>query len=479
MERHFGYTPFELDLKDLQQGGALELVLRVDNRTDYDCLPGGKIVEWVQYGGLLQPVTLRSTAQTRISDLFVQALPQDQGARIRCRLTLANRGPAEQVLVSVSALGESKEVRLVLPAKAETVAELVLEPQKAQAWDLDHPILHYLQAKLEVRGKAVDQVSERFGIRSVTASKTRLLLNGKPILVKGVCRYDEFEGYGPCAPKEIIRKDLLAIKKAGANLIRTHYPYPPVHLDLMDEIGLLLIEEAPLNWWRPGWRRPPKEHDHDKVIPLALEALEAMIRRDKNHACVAAWSMVNESGTDDAMGVKAVRRLIAKAKALDPERLVTFAAPGTLKGHLAYQQCDFLGLNDYKGLFQGQEVHHLAGMRALVYQATLKDLRQEAARFPGKPLVLTEFGAHGLKGIHGDLRYSEDFQAEVLRLTWKAIQDSGAGGGIVWAWADYHHQRDFVGGTKYSAPFGPFGLVTVDRKPKKALAVMQGLWKRK
>jgi beta-glucuronidase len=472
-----GYTPFDVELGKLRPGRKpLEVVLRVDNRTDYDCLPGGKIVEWVQYGGILQPVTLHSAAPARIADLKVVAVPKGKGAHILCKLTVVNEGPAQKGLASVQVLGLRQERLLSLPAQGRTETEFVLEPRAAAAWDLDHPVLHHLQAGLKADGVAVDRVSERFGIRSITASKTKLLLNGKPILVKGVCRYDEFEGYGPCAPREVIRKDLLAIKKAGANFVRTHYPYPPVHLELMDEIGLLCMEEVPLNWWRPGWRRPPKEHDHDKVIPLAVQALEAMVRRDKNHPCVVIWSMANESGTDDAMGVTAMRRLIKRARELDTSRLVTFVAPGTLKGHLAFRECDVLGLNDYKGLFQGREISRMEDMKRLVYEPTRKDLQVEARRFPGKPILLTEFGAHGMKGIRGPFRYSEDFQREVLRSNWKAVEASGSAGGIVWVWADYHHQRDFVGGTKYSAPFGPFGLVTVDRKPKKALEAMAKLW---
>ena len=97
-----------------------------------------------------------------------------------------------------------------------------------------------------------------------------------------------------------------------------------------------------------------------------------------------------------------------------------------------------------------------------------------------KPVVVTEFGTHGIAGLHGDARFSEDYQAAYIAAVWQAITAvPGMVGGVLWCWADYYHRRGFFGtgkGAMLQSPYGPYGVVTVDRKPKRGLAALTRLY---
>src|SRR4030095_7546608 len=145
---------------------------------------------------------------------------------------------------------------------------------------------------------------------------------GQPIHIRGYNRYDEVHGLGTTVSDQVIRADLKRIKQSGANLIRVHYPQSPAHLRIMDELGLLLMEEIPLNWWRAPWHGPPAQlASSPALLDRAEQALQQMVRRDRRHPCLVIWSMCNESQTSDELGIVAMRRLLGKARELDPTRL--------------------------------------------------------------------------------------------------------------------------------------------------------------
>jgi hypothetical protein len=115
-------------------------------------------------------------------------------------------------------------------------------------------------------------------------------------------------------------------------------------------------------------------------------------------------------------------------------------------------------------------------MEARVHLPTRDALSEIATLYPEKPILLSEFGTIGLPGSGGDSRFSEDYQAAYVASVWQAVRDQpDLCGGVVWSWADYRHRRGFT--NDYPAFFGPFGLVTLDRRPKKALATLRALWR--
>jgi beta-glucuronidase len=464
-----GWMPFEFNIGGkLKPGQRNHLVLRVDNRPRPEWLPGATRIEWVQYGGILGPVELETSAPSYISDVKIVA----NSPEVEC--TVEVRSAAEKELtLRVAAGGASASAKVRAEPGRAAVVSVLLQLDGARQWSPESPQLYLLTAELLDQGAVVDRVQERFGIRKIEVSGRRILLNGKPLMLRGVNRYDEYAPYGPNPPRKLVVEDLKAMKRAGVNAVRVHYPQSPELISLYDEMGFLMIEELPINWWnlRP-WGKDKPEND---ILKVALEGLERMIRRDKNHPSIVIWSMANESPTDTETGIRTMRALMQRTRELDPARLVTFvASESDLSRHKAFAEADLVATNLYAGTLGGKIARRLSEIEELVYAPSVKYLQRALEQYPDKPVVVTEFGTRGIRGVRGDAEYSEDFQAACMRATWRAIQAvEGISGGVLWCWADYYHRRDFI---QY-APFGPYGVVTVDRKPKVSLTALEEMFK--
>lgn len=485
-----GYLPFEFDVTGrLRTDAPNVLVLRVDNRYFLPRLPGGMKVEWVQYGGILQPVELLTLPPVYLSELAIETCPVNAGAEVICTLEIVNQGETafegELAVAITPATDETKTLAMThapvaCDAAARQTVRLVVRMEQAERWSPQSPTLYVAKAALQRDGHTADGISERFGVRTIEVRGRQVLLNGQPLRIQGVCRYDEYEGYGPTVPVEVLRRELRLLKQVGVNLIRMHYPQDPALLNLADEMGIMVLGEVPLNWWVQEFvGGAPSEHDA-AIIDAAEQVLEGLIRRDRNHPCIVIWSMANECGTDLEVGIAAMRRLMRRARELDRTRLVTFVATGDLGKHRAFEEADLVCVNRYPGELTREpesKAYHIADLPARVREEMTRQLRYVQSCFPDKPVLVTEFGSRSIPGMRGDAPYTEDRHAAYLEAAWQGILDTPEiVGGVVWSWADYYHQRDFVGHTS-PMPFGPFGVVTVDRRPKQplyALARMYG-----
>jgi beta-glucuronidase len=200
-----------------------------------------------------------------------------------------------------------------------------------------------------------------------------------------------------------------------------------------------------------------------------------MVRRDANHPALVVWSMANECQTADELGIRAMERLLRRAKALDPTRLSTYVSNRRQEQNRAFALADLVAVNLYYGMFDEPVAANLGEIEEHVYAPTRRRLAELAAFFADKPIVLTEFGTIGIPGSGGDMRFSEDYQAAFLSAVWRAVEAvPEVSGGVVWAWADYRHRRGFT--NDFPTYFGPFGIVTLDRHPKKAHAALRALW---
>jgi beta-glucuronidase len=475
IEHANGYLPFELAASPyLHNDKPNTLVVRVDNAPRDEWLPGSRTIEWVQYGGILQPVRLETTSPVYISDLAIMARPDGTGAQVRCTVEVSNESATDfNGQVGVDILDQQARVAIKCATSGRVTATLKLTLPQVQRWSPNSPTLYIANAVLISGGQFVDLTMDRFGVRTIEVRGRRVLLNGQQIRIQGVSRYDEYAPYGPTVPEEKLREELTLIKQTGVNLIRTHYPHDTTVLRQMDEIGLLLMEEVPLNWWGLDWWGPPPDNA-GPVIDAAEQALQDMVRRDRNHPCLVIWSMCNECATDKPVGEAAMRRLMGRVRQLDPARLVTFVVAGDVRPHHAFDAADLVCTNLYFGLFAGDMAHHIAGMPALVTQPAREHLSAVKDAYGEKPLLVTEFGTHSIQGLLGDVRFSEDYQAAYIQAAWDAFTSvPEVAGGVLWCWADYHHRRGFVGsggGAMYQAPYGPYGVVTVDRARKRSLA---------
>jgi beta-galactosidase/beta-glucuronidase len=468
-----GYLPFAFDITGKLKDTANLLVLRVDNRPRIDWLPAAKQIEWVQYGGILQPVRVETMDPVFVSDLEIRAVPKGVGASVSCTVEIVAREDAGDLTLRLTVRGDERSpVTLSIAPRAGTTSRhaLTMTLEKAATWSPDSPAMHMLDAMIERRGTVIDRTSSSFGVRTITARGRQLLLNGKPLQIKGVNRYDEFGRFGPNPPRQLVEDELRLIKKTGINLIRSHYPQAPEFLDLCDRLGILFLEELPINWWGIDWFGKEGLVQDESLLDRALPMLETMIRRDKNHPCVIIWSMANESKTDNAVGIKVMRSLIRRTKERDPTRLVTFVtAPSSVREHRAYEDADLVATNMYYGSLGAPAAEHVRQLEERTRKASEEHLRRQLNAFPDKPMLITEFGAVGIPGMHGDVSSTEDFQAAYITEAWRAIAAvPEVSGGVVWSWADYYHRRHF----QSNGAFGAFGVVTIDRQPKAALQAL-------
>ncbi|MEK7405613.1 MAG: glycoside hydrolase family 2 TIM barrel-domain containing protein [Acidobacteriota bacterium] len=478
-ENDIGYMPFEFDVTGkLRSDGANHLVLLVDNKARLSWLPGAKQIEWIQYGGILEPVTLESSAKTYISHLAINAVPEGQGASIACAVEITSSETAgRDVVLRVGVAGRPQSAKSVKlrAAPGKTVETVALTLPQANPWSPETPSLYRLTAALD-SGGTIDTVSSRFGVRKIETRGREILLNGRRFRARGVNRYDEYGKYGPAPPRELLIADLRRMKDAGVNFVRVHYPQSPEILSLYDEMGFVMSEEVVLNWWGNNFSGKGEEVQSEDILrQQAMPLLERMIRRDRNHPCVIIWSMCNESQTSNEVGISVMRKLLRRAKELDPTRLATFViSPQEAKAHRAYEDADLLAVNVYHGQFGPNTASHIGQFEELVTRPSEAYIRRQLDAFPGKPVLITEFGTRGVPGLRGDAPYTEDFQAAFIKAVWKAITNcEEASGGVLWSWADYYHRRELI---QY-AVFGPYGVVTVDRRPKaalKSLAAMYG-----
>ena len=474
-----GYLPFEFDVTGkLSTNSTNVLVLRVDNRSRLQWLPAARNIEWVQYGGILQPVVLETTAKTHISDLTIDAVPQGVGASVECMVEVSSRETTHQELtlrVRVEGAGGVGKITTVrLPPGEVSVHKISLTLEHAHRWSPQNPSLYTLRAALEMRSKVVDERVARFGVRKIEARGRQILLNGEPIRLQGVNRYDEYARYGPNAPQQLVIQDLRRMKSAGVNIVRVHYPQSPELLALYDKLGFLMMEELTINWWGQGFSGTGEEVQREDILTNAIPFLERMIQRDKNHPCVVIWSMCNESKTDNEIGIAVMRKLIRRTKELDRTRLVTFVINNQeTQGHRAFEEADLVAFNIYVGGYKGKAAQHTAEVKELIGPAAEEHIRRQLSYWPDKPMIVAEFGTPGVPGVHGDVSYTEEYQAALIEEVGKAIQRSPElAGGILWSWADYYHRRNYI---KYAA-FGPYGVVTVDRRPKAALKTLVELY---
>jgi hypothetical protein len=197
---------------------------------------------------------------------------------------------------------ESSSVELA--ANAERKETLSLAVKKPEFWSLDRPYLYKVRTSLWQNGKCVDQSLVSTGIRVMKFDPDKgFSLNGVNMKMKGVCLHHDAGVLGSAVPREVWKERLLALKEIGCNAIRTsHNPQAPEFYDLCDELGLLVLDEAFDEWefpkrkWLTGWNvgTPGFEGSNDFFEEWSSRDVADMVRRDRNHPSIFAWSIGNE-----------------------------------------------------------------------------------------------------------------------------------------------------------------------------------------
>jgi beta-glucuronidase len=384
-----GFTPFNFEVTDLVRGRDNFLVVKVDNKRRRDAVPTLN-TDWWNYGGLTRPVALVEVPDTFVRDYFVQ-LKKGSLEEVAGWVRLDGGAAANQT-VTVE-IPEAK-VKRTFKADADGLARVSFRA-RLELWSPESPKLYRV-----VVSSGGDSVEERVGFRSVETFGTDIILNGRPVFLRGISVHEESPLRGGRAVNDADARMLLAwAKELGCNFVRlAHYPHNEQMTRVADEVGLLVWSEVPI-YWKILW-------DDPGTYANAKAQLGEMIARDRNRASVVLWSVANETPVSGPRN-RFLRGLVEHARALDPTRLLTaanerrYSDPGTLSvDDPLGEHLDVLGCNEYVGWYDGPPEK----ADRLTWKVT-----------PDKPLVISEFGGGALYGKHGDRgqRWTEEYQRDV------------------------------------------------------------------
>jgi hypothetical protein len=332
-EHASGLTPVEWDVTDLVSPGNEALVavrlLRKHRFVKMD-MPRHAC----EFAGLAQSACFHATDLCQIADHYlVSSLdPSCTKGRVEGTVSLANHATrqAEGRLQSVLTDASGKQVAArtaavkLAPGERRDVP-VSLSARKPKLWNDEYPNLYTVALKLVVRGRAEQVVCYRTGFRRLDFVNDRPLLNGNPVKFRGVNHLTYHPDFGLYTPEGWLRRNLLLMKRANVNAIRTHYLGPRPLADLCDELGIYLLQELPIDWGTNYI------HDVEWVGP-ALQRIAGGILRDRHHPSVMVWSIGNEnlpeSGAVSADGFNHLRIYERFAKILDGSRPTMFPPPG-------------------------------------------------------------------------------------------------------------------------------------------------------
>ena len=386
-----GFTPFDVEISGKAKPTGNTLIVRADNRRRREAVPTMDF-DWWNYGGITRGVRLVEVPATFVRDYVVQ-LEKGSRDRIRGFVQLDGSQLAQKVTLRIPEAGLSQTVT----SDASGRAEIVLAAPKLSLWSPDSPKLYDVELAAET-----DQVRDAIGFRSVETRGTQILLNGRPIFLRGICAHEEapFRS-GRAHSAEEARTLLGWVKELHGNFVRlAHYPHNESMVRQADRMGVLVWSEVPV-YWAIRW-------DDPATLANAKQQLSESITRDRNRAAVILWSVANETAISEPRNAF-LKALVDRVRELDATRLVTAALErGKPDGDTQViddpfgEQLDVIGCNEYVGWYDGPpEKAERVSWRS-VY---------------AKPHVISEWGGEARAGLHGTTRqrWTEEFQEEVYR----------------------------------------------------------------
>ena len=390
-----GFTPFAFDVTKLLRDGDNRLTVGADSERTAEDLPP-PVTDWENYGGITRPVSLVVTPTTYIDDAWIRIA---RDGRIAATVKLAgDQTSGREVRVRILALG------FTLGGRTGTDGSWTAEapvPKALKRWSPDTPTLYNVQFQ-----SGDDTLDDQVGFRTIEVRGHDILLNGRPIFLRGISIHAEELGADPTrAITPAAAHALLSEAKNGlhANYVRlAHYPHPEAMLRAADEMGLLVWSEIPV-YWVVDFKNP-------ETLANALTMQSESILRDRNRASIVIWSVGNETPVNDARNAF-LRKLVTNARALDPTRLVSAALLATRNGNVETiddplaPDLDVIAANEYNGWYTDDP---LASVPSIEWREPVD-----------KPLIFSELGAGALAGFHdasaNPHKFSEDYQAEFFR----------------------------------------------------------------
>jgi len=473
-----GYLPFECVAKSLKYGATNEIRVEVENKLSRDGLPSGRMpgferggnfppanFDFFPYGGIIRMPYIEVRSKEAILDVNVKcnkSVPSKKSGVVDIEVETTKECMGKDIEVSIGDLKSTKKI-------TSSRENFHFEIKNAHFWELEDPYLYEVKARILSGDKLIDEYKIKTGIRTVTLDDKHLLLNDKPVKLLGFGKHEEFPVEGQGTFKPLIIKDYDLLKWIGANSFRTsHYPYSEEWLDMADELGFLVIDEAP----HVGLEK--YHYENAETFNLCVDNIQRLIDRDKNHPSVIMWSVANEPDSAYPKSDEFFKKLYDTAKSCDPTRPVTMVScvPFCEKSggpDVAMKHFDVISVNRYYGWYNHQ------GKIDEAEQLLSDDLDELYKRYR-RPIILTEFGADAIAGFHSNpaQMFSEEYQSEYIEKLFEVTDKKDFVAGIhVWAFADFKTAQNV-----HRPLFNYKGVFTRARDPKMAAHTLKKLWRR-
>ena len=419
-------TPAEFNITEYLRPGANTLAVEVYRWSDGSYL---ECQDFWRMSGIFRDVYFFSTPSLHIRDfeviseldenyrdarLFVTARVKNYGdaavSKSKVEVFLAERGEAPDISAP-----HMQSTSVYISPGAESILKMKADVHQPEKWSAESP--HLYTVILVLKNESGDiQEMERcdFGFREVEIKKGQLLVNGAPILIKGVNRHEHDPDTGHYVNLESMRKDITLMKQFNINTVRTaHYPNAPAWYDLCDQYGLYVIDEANIESHGIGYDPDETLANKPEWKKAHMDRIISMLERDKNHPSVIIWSMGNEAG--DGTTFEEASEWIHRR---DPGRPVHYERAG-------------------------RRPH--TDIVCPMY-SRIKTLVDYARQPQDRPLIMCEY-AHAMGNSVGNLK---EYWEEIEK--YPQLQ-----GGSIWDWVDQGLRKKSEDGREYWAYGGDYG----------------------
>ncbi len=412
--------PAEFDITKYVKSGVNLVALEVYRWSDGTYL---ECQDFWRISGIEREVFIAAEPKIRIADFWAKT-PLDEDLRhgeLELQIDIENDYEMdERISIRTEMYGPdnrrvyNKIDKVTVPAKSILTHELNKSVPNVDSWTAETPNLYTLYITIKKGSEVIVSISDQIGFRTIEVKNGQFLVNGKPILIKGVNRHEHDPKTGHVVSKEMMEKDIQLMKEFNINTVRTsHYPSDPYWYDLCDKYGLYVIDEANIESHGMGYHPDRTLGNKSDWYVAHFNRIYRMLERDKNHPSIIMWSMGNEGG--DGVNFVACSNWI---RTRDPSRPIHYERAG-----------DNNHVDIFSPMYTGVEW-----------------LKEWVKKEHERPLIMCEY-MHAMGNSLGGMKDYWDLIRKERQLQ----------GGCIWDWVDQGLEKISEDGRSYFAYGGDFG----------------------
>lgn len=426
-----GFTAFNYDISDLLMEGENTVIVKVDNKRHADAVPT-QIFDWWNYGGITRDVKLVKVPMVYLEDYNLQLLKGEAKGKkrqITFSAKLSKPEAGHTVTVSIPELKLKKTFTTDADGQVQS-SIFNIQSKALQLWCPENPKLYRVDISLDT-----STISDEIGFRTIETRDKQILLNGKPVFLKGISIHEEKANGGGRANSVEDAQTLLSwAQELGCNFVRlAHYPHNEYMVREAERRGIMVWSEIPC-YWTIAWTNPDTYQN-------AQNQLRDMIARDHNRANIIIWSIANET-PHSAQRDQFLGRLAKYARSQDSTRLISMAMEVTGASNYVNRLND--NMNEY--------VDVVSFNQYIGWYRDVNDAPKMRWEIPyNKPVIISEFGGGARYGLHGakNQRWTEEFQENLYKENTAMLDKiDGLSGTTPWILKDFRSPRRVLPGVQ-------------------------------